>query len=187
MKFSYLLMILIFLGVSGCSQGFEIEQNNDSISNDVTIEVNQVEENLNDNQIEEQELLVESSEVNKKSVNLIKITNSLNSISINEGEEYALSVEYDDEIYQYSFLIEDTNNEVIIYLDGIEVPLSLLSIYFNFDNKEISLEKENNEKFILVFKELSKELDKEFDIENQKYSILLKVNQDNNIFNGKII
>lgn len=181
-KFQKIVLLLLVILLVGCSQEFVIEENTkviqENISNNSNIKLQeaQIEKDIyKEIEIEN----IEEKNISNESLEKITFSSSLDSLIFKLDKEYSLEIGTQENIFSYSFLVKETDGGYDSFINGVAIPTSVLSVYFNVENKEISFEKLGDNKIKLSFKE--KEDNKDH-VEEEEIEIELEVDiEDNSI------
>jgi hypothetical protein len=182
MRLYQVVLVLLCIGFSGCTEGFEIEENNGSITENVVVE----EVDNDSGSLDTTENTVDSSEESipefvdtvKDKVSSLFLDQTTNFIYLNSGEVYDLSADFNGISYDYSLEIKEENGNFIIYLDGIRVPISDLSLFFKFTDREFLLNKLGDGKFKLLISKTLSDTDKEEIITNSEITLFVIEKED---------
>ncbi|MEC8220425.1 MAG: hypothetical protein VX028_00015 [Nanoarchaeota archaeon] len=149
--FQTIMLCLLVSIVVGCTQDFEIEQNQNIVNQPISDgNKEEVIESISENEIneilfEENEIelnnLRENKENQKEDIQTLSFNNLDDTVTFELNKEYNLNIQRNDLSYTYSFYVTGKEGNYTVIINGIEIPKDTLSIYFLVDDKEVVFEK----------------------------------------------
>lgn len=151
--FQTIMLCFLVVILVGCTQDFEIEQNQNLVNQTISDEnkeeviksISENEANGTEISFEENEIelnnLKENKEDQKNEVQTLSFNDLNDIVTVELNKEYSLNIQRNDLSYTYSFYVTEKIGNYTVIINGIEIPKDTLSIYFLVDDKEVQFEK----------------------------------------------
>lgn len=202
--FQTIMLCFLAVMVVGCTQDFEIEQNQNLVNQTISDEnkeevIKSISENeVNGNEIsfEENEIelnnLKENKEDQKNEVQSLSFNDLNDIVTVELNKEYSLNIQRNDLSYTYSFYVTEKEGSYTVIINGIEIPKDTLSIYFLVDDKEVQFEKIDDNTVSMSFTTSVQEKENEIpeteitiDVEIEIEDSYVELEWEDNIDNAK--
>lgn len=138
--FQTIMLCFLVVILVGCTQDFEIEQNQNLVNQTISDEnkeeviksISENEANGTEISFEENEIelnnLKENKEDQKNEVQTLSFNDLNDIVTVELNKEYSLNIQRNDLSYTYSFYVTEKEGSYTVIINGIEIPKDTLSI-----------------------------------------------------------